>query len=66
MLSFSTLQEVQLSSNNGFTPDRWKAARCLQEQMDATQGVEYTRRLAKSRAINARHARRAIMVDVQG
>lgn len=45
---------------------RWNAAQCLQEQIDATRGVEYTKRLAKSRAIKDRFGRRAIMRDLQG
>ncbi|CAM9960619.1 unnamed protein product [Ectocarpus sp. 6 AP-2014] len=50
--------------NFGF--DRWNAARCLQEQVDAARGVEHTRRLAKSRGITARFTRRSMMKDLQG
>ncbi|CAM9152943.1 unnamed protein product [Ectocarpus sp. 12 AP-2014] len=50
--------------NVGF--DRWNAARCLQEQVDAARGVEHTRRLAKSRGITARFTRRSMMKDLQG
>ncbi|CAM9140552.1 unnamed protein product [Ectocarpus fasciculatus] len=50
--------------NVGF--DRWNAAQCLQEQVDAARGVEHTRRLAKSRGITARFTRRSMMKDFQG
>ncbi|CAM9811482.1 unnamed protein product, partial [Laminaria digitata] len=45
---------------------RWNAASCLQDQFDSARGVEITRRLAKSRAIDARFSRRSVMKDLQG